>query len=103
MHDHSGMREETAGDRRETIQSGKGPTVAEGRRDSAPPLTLSCCQPQPKTDLPAVSFSAQQEPLEFEGSTLQLDSIPQLAPTSLNIFKPPRSRPVYLTVSSLLI
>ena len=103
MHDHSGMREETAGGKRDTIQSEAGARVVDGRSNNPQPITLSCCQTQPRADLPVVSFSAQQEPLEFETAPLQLDSVLQFAPHSLNLFKPPRSRPVYLTVSSLLI
>lgn len=103
MHDQSGMREETAGDKRETIESEAGPTITYGQSNNPQPITLSCCQAQPKADLPSVSFSAQQEPLEFESVPLQLDSAPQIAPHSLNLFKPPGVRPIYLTVSSLLI
>jgi hypothetical protein len=92
MHVQSAMREETAGDTRETIQSEAGTRVADGQSNNPQPI-----------DLPAVSFSAQQEPLEFESAPLPLDSSPQIALHSLKLFKPPRSRPVYLTVSSLLI
>lgn len=74
-----------------------------GQPGNGQPCSLSCCQVQPQSDVPVASFSVQQPSLET------LPSLPQLVARivepllATEIPKPPRSRPVYLTVSAFLI
>ena len=74
-----------------------------GQPGSNRPSTLSCCCVQPQADVPVASYSFQQQSLEA------VPSLPQPATRTVEplpatgIPKPPRARPVYLTVSAFLI
>lgn len=74
-----------------------------GHNSNHAPSSLSCCHVQPKSETPAVSFSVQQQALEIGGNPPQLTLGVEPVALALNVYKPPRSRPVYLTVSAFLI
>lgn len=99
---HGGMRH-NASQASQSDPNSESVSKTGGEPRSHHPSTLSCCHVQPQADVPAASISFQPPSLEGAqglpqfalgaGETLPAASIP----------KPPRSRPVYLTVSAFLI
>ncbi len=74
-----------------------------GRTGDHSPCSLSCCQVQPQSEAPVVSNPVQQQALAVSENPPQLAlGLDPPVPTT-NVYKPPRSRPVYLTISSFLI
>lgn len=74
-----------------------------GHTSNHAPSSLSCCHIQPKAETPVVSSSVQQQALEIDGNPPQLAADVEPVALSPNVYKPPRSRPVYLTVSAFRI
>lgn len=101
MH-HAGMHHEKS-EVHESSPSSEAATVTAGQvGGGSPPSAFSCCHGRPQADVPAASMSVQT-PVAVEETTPLTISDARATFISSRVSIPPRSRPIYLSLSCFLI
>jgi hypothetical protein len=102
-HCQMSSRQEAAKESSPPSRPGTNPYAAPVRSDSPEPASITCCEPRPRAAMLAASFEPQRETAtDDESPDLRLPPVRERFPHATKL-RPPRSCPIYLSVSSLLI